>query len=610
MEMPAAAPARLECDLVMKGGITSGVIYPRLAATLSEIYDFRSIGGTSAGAIGASTAAAAQLGVLSGNVPNAFIELGKLPDLLGSNAQGERGSILFNLFQPQPPFRRHFALLTAALNARSKTWAGLRVTCAAILRFPVGALLGATPGLLVVWTSAGLGRAIGVLFALLGLAAGAAIAAARSLGTHLPANHFGICNGMPDGRRGAEALSTWLHRYLNTLAGKPLDEPLTFGELWAGRLRGRGDAAPHDGTGPRRIELAMITTALNVGRPYRFPFESSDFYFVKEELDALLPPQVASWMVAKARPSETANRLRTPERTMLALPAAQDMPVLLGVRMSLSVPILLSAVPLYSIDRTRSVNAENPTIATSILFSDGGICSNFPVHFFDAPLPSRPTFGVNLREFHPDHPDERVWMPEPLRNNRGVKTHIPDMPKRPGLSSVFRFLGFIVSTMMNWRDQVQVGMPGYRDRIVHVSHSKNEGGLNLNMPPPVISTLARSGSDAADLLRKAFVPGLDVRAGAWYNHRRIRMRTLLAGIDQKLRGIHRVLGRHDDPTWAEVVADPNADAYQFSSAAHRELAMGVLTDLARIGRTLEESHIDLATGAPRPEAEWRATPRV
>ena len=26
-------------------------------------------------------------------------------------------------------------------------------------------------------------------------------------------------------------------------------------------------------------------------------------------------------------------------------------------------------------------------------FSDGGICSNFPIHFFDACVPSRPTSG-------------------------------------------------------------------------------------------------------------------------------------------------------------------------------------------------------------------------
>jgi len=31
-----------------------------------------------------------------------------------------------------------------------------------------------------------------------------------------------------------------------------------------------------------------------------------------------------------------------------------------------------------------------------MLVPDGGLTSNFPIHFFDAPLPGRPTFGINL----------------------------------------------------------------------------------------------------------------------------------------------------------------------------------------------------------------------
>jgi len=54
--------ARKECDLIMKGGITSGVVYPRAVLELHQDYDFRSIGGASAGAIAAAATAAAQLG--------------------------------------------------------------------------------------------------------------------------------------------------------------------------------------------------------------------------------------------------------------------------------------------------------------------------------------------------------------------------------------------------------------------------------------------------------------------------------------------------------------------------------------------------------------------
>ena len=54
------APAR-DCDLVMKGGITSGVVYPPAVLKLQETFRFRSIGGTSAGAIAAAVTAAAEL---------------------------------------------------------------------------------------------------------------------------------------------------------------------------------------------------------------------------------------------------------------------------------------------------------------------------------------------------------------------------------------------------------------------------------------------------------------------------------------------------------------------------------------------------------------------
>ena len=60
-ESPADPVTELsECDLVMKGGITSGVVYPPAVLALAERYRFRSIGGTSAGAIAAALPAAAE----------------------------------------------------------------------------------------------------------------------------------------------------------------------------------------------------------------------------------------------------------------------------------------------------------------------------------------------------------------------------------------------------------------------------------------------------------------------------------------------------------------------------------------------------------------------
>jgi hypothetical protein len=49
-------------DIVMKGGITSGVVYPLTACELAQVYRFKNIGGTSAGAIAAAAVAAAEYG--------------------------------------------------------------------------------------------------------------------------------------------------------------------------------------------------------------------------------------------------------------------------------------------------------------------------------------------------------------------------------------------------------------------------------------------------------------------------------------------------------------------------------------------------------------------
>jgi hypothetical protein len=45
-------------------------------------------------------------------------------------------------------------------------------------------------------------------------------------------------------------------------------------------------------------------------------------------------------------------------------------------------------------------------------FSDGGITSNFPVHFFDNALPRWPTVSLNLGIHPDDAPHQDVWLPQ------------------------------------------------------------------------------------------------------------------------------------------------------------------------------------------------------
>jgi hypothetical protein len=78
------APEDRYCDLVMKGGITSGVVYPPAILKLANHYRFKNIGGTSAGAIAAVVTAAAEYfrrhhhGSLAG-----FERLAQLPRISG-----------------------------------------------------------------------------------------------------------------------------------------------------------------------------------------------------------------------------------------------------------------------------------------------------------------------------------------------------------------------------------------------------------------------------------------------------------------------------------------------------------------------------------------------
>ena len=103
------------CDVIMKGGITSGVVYPRALTELARQFRFSQVGGTSAGAIAASAAAAAEYGR---HVPGGgFVLLAKLPD--------EVGKILFSLFQPTPALKPVFDILVA----RSATIARRRRSC-------------------------------------------------------------------------------------------------------------------------------------------------------------------------------------------------------------------------------------------------------------------------------------------------------------------------------------------------------------------------------------------------------------------------------------------------------------------------------------------------
>jgi hypothetical protein len=122
----------------------------------------------------------------------------------------------------------------------------------------------------------------------------------------------------------------------------------------------------------------------------------------------------------------------------------------------------------------------------------------------------------------------------PQRNSEGISWAV----RFNEFHGVGGFARAVLDTALNWSDTELMAMPGYRDRIVHVKLAANEGGLNLNMPPQVISGLSTRGEFAGKLLAARFAPrpGKDPKTGehielTWDNHRWIRYRSVMAALE-------------------------------------------------------------------------------
>jgi predicted acylesterase/phospholipase RssA len=633
-----------QCDLIMKGGITSGIVYPRAVHRLARHYRFRSIGGASAGAIAAALTAAAEFGRRRGR--DRFGSFERLPkELGGTDASGR--TLLLRLFAPDAATRPSFAWLLSFLDAgsspRSRTINVLqragRLTLAAIPRFPGAAMaafviaavvgsrgLSTWPQGLVDWgmaSAALLGTVlIFIALTLMGAIAGS-IAAIRG-------NDFGLV-------KGRDSLTAWLHDKIQTYSGRPSYQPLTFGDLW-----GAGEHAPHQ----RDIDLRMMTSCLSHGRGYCFPLEPNlKFYFKPDELRTLFPAEVVDWMESRARPAkDTAIDRALASEGLCRLPLMKDLPILVVVRMSLAFPILLSAVPLWEL-RFRKGGASG---FNRVWFSDGGLISNFPIHLFDALVPTRPTFGISLvdgstvpegardpkdhvfipRWFGPKQPDFHALSEEqetPARAEAGSKAR-----SQP---SLLAFVSAIFETLHGWTDRAQERVPGYQERVVSIALRKGEGGLNLRMEPTLIETLAARGDEAAERLLLHYHSDWQAQRNAqqppirttWRDHRWVRYRNAGMLIEEALEGLLHAdevsKGTADDlrPTHAKSRCYPLGSRWQ--------PALATYDDLLEVGRKLRARRKSLAptpSGSdrvpgddgvyggpryPRPRSRLRVMPR-
>jgi hypothetical protein len=122
---------------------------------------------------------------------------------------------------------------------------------------------------------------------------------------------------------------------------------------------------------------------------------------------------------------------------------------------------------------------------------------NFPIHFFDSFLPRWPTFGLDLQP----SPDPKETGPKPPDVVFGPE---PRPPVFTAVSSVFSFGRQILNATLDWRDTMQAELPGFRDRICQIRLTKEEGGLNLDMPEPVVTALEIRGRQAGDTIVNDF----------------------------------------------------------------------------------------------------------
>jgi hypothetical protein len=627
---------KLECDIVMKGGITSGVIYPMAVCNLAKTYKLRSVGGASAGAIAAAAAAAAEFGRGDGG----FARLEQLPNDITKESRGK--STLFGLFQPT---RATYPLFRAFTAGMGKSHQMMWTIVGLLVGFWPWAVVGAVPGVAVVvlcasgsgWARCA-GVAAGALLVVLGVVLAVVLGVLKVL-NGVPRAGFGLCTGMPGaGSKGADALTPWLHTKLQTIAGRMGQDPLTFGELET-----------------REIVLKTMTTNLTLHQPMAMPWTSQTFFFDPAMMRTLFPEDVVKWMEDHPPTNGSDGPLvgaklwdrdllwlqaRSQQPPLLPFPAPGDVPILVATRMSLSFPLLITAVPLYAVDYNLVANQEpsaaadkwrqgNPDgtveAAAAALgkvrptfdpnwFSDGGICSNLPVHFFDAPLPTRPTFAMDLASFPDgwakDEKDQSKNVYLPQKNTGRLRPWAPIPTK--GIKNLGTFLFEIVDTARGWVDAAQLVLPGYRDRVVTIFHDDKEGGMNLAMPKRTVDDLAARGGAAATTLVDTFAgadPG-GTPAWGWDNNRWIRFRTATAGLKVWLDGFSACYGADaSGATPYEDLAGPNAagslPSYKVQGSA-RDTVNAETGDLLRLATSWQDGA--MLNAAPNPRPRLRLVP--
>jgi predicted acylesterase/phospholipase RssA len=374
-----------------------------------------------------------------------------------------------------------------------------------------------------------------------------------------------------------KSLVPWLNDSLNALSGLSDDQVLRFGHLWSGldyhqrRLSPTSDDVAQwrlmsQLPDHRLVNLELMTTDLTRQRPFRFPLDANDdddpeqLWVCVDQLrdnESQMFPESVMQVLSETESREVHDRHGI-VRKLNKLPQPWDLPVIFAVRISMSLPGLFQAVRLYRIRRPVSIqddfgraliNHGQPLtlhsaldLAQELWFSDGGIASNFPVHFFDDALPRWPTVSLNLGVHPHEAPHQDVWLPQDWDDL--------NIPVKSLGRSGFGFGKAIFNTAMSWRDSLQSALPGYHNRIAQVRTSPGEGGTNLFMPREIIASLALRGAMAGARLRTRFAD-----EGQWNRFRWLRLRTAMSNMEKLRVNIAERRGFYEDAFSGEFWVD-------------------------------------------------------
>ena len=453
-------------------------------------------------------------------------------------------------------------------------------------------------------------------------------------------------------------LVDWLDTCLRDLAGTA--EVLRFGHLWDAGYRATGTRDPAlaealaraaADAGHRMVNLELMASELVHRVPYRFPLApgSEQLYVARDELVGVFPPEVVDALTAGdplrgGRDVDTGAAL--PD--LHPLPAPADLPVVFAVRISLAFPGLFEALHLYRVSapvavrddygatirrdgvRLRYPGDPGTTWLQELWFTDGGVTSNFPIHFFDSILPRWPTVGINLGPHPRGAGHQDVYLPTDRQAVDGVPA-----PLGGGLLG---FLAAVVDTARNWRDTAQTFLPASKGRVAWVRQRADEGGSNLFMPRDRIAALALRGAVAGARLRRRFSAD-----GQWQRHQWLRLRAGLdnlaslharvetalrdpqyaqftRGADEGRAGLQRMLtalaGAADPTTagpgpWSPAPADPAQEpdaSFGWYLAADDDAFWAAASRLLQPLRALDRGRPALGVLAPAPAASLRQVP--